>query len=512
MATEGRRFTLLPAPEVRCYHQERGSWVPADMKTASRRAHLRVFRSVPLLLWLATANGLWAQAGAPPAQGELFKGAVIPRVSCAAQSSETYALYLPSYFTVEKNWPVILALDPAARGAVPVELLKGAAEKYGYIVAGSNNSRNGPFPPQYDSAVAMAKDVSTRFPVDLRRVYFAGFSGGARSAVYVALLCKGCAAGVILHGAGFPIDRPPSSEVSFSVFSAIGLLDFNYFEVVPLQVQFEKLGITHRLRRFEGSHQWAPPEVWMEAVEWLELTAMKQNRRPHDDTFIRNQLAVRLDRASALAAADDFYAAWQEYRDIASDFDGLIDTSASRQKSEQLAGDRRVRDGQRDEQREFSEELRVLDEFNRAFDQLMAEPAQRSTAKSAVETQIALIKRRRESEKKGWRNRVAERAFSQVTARLFEAGDGKLREKDFAFAITLFELLSASAPDNPGPFYQLARAYARAGKKKETIRAVEQAVRRGFNRPDLLQQEEFSSLRGEIEFEKLLDAVARKAQ
>jgi len=481
------------------------------MKKACRRAHLRVLRSVSLLLWLASAGSLWAQAGQPPAQGELFKGVVNPRVACAAQPSKTYALYLPSHYTPDKNWPVILALDPGARGAVPVELMKAAAEKYGYIVAGSHNSRNGPFAPQYDSAVAMAKDVSARFPVDLRRVYFTGFSGGARSVVYVALLCKGCAAGVILHGAGFPIDRPPSSEVNFAVFSAIGTTDFNYFGVVPLQEQFEKLGIPHRLRRFDGPHQWGPPPVWMEAIEWLELTAMKQNRRSRDDAFIQSQLAAQLARARELEAAGDFYAAWQEYRDAARDFDGLADVTEAKRKSELLAGDRRVRDGQRDEQREFREQEQILSDFNRAFDQLMAEPAQRSTAKVALEVQIAQVKRHRESEKKGWRSRVAERAFGQVTVRLFEAGEGKLREKDYAFAITLFSLLSAAAPDNPGPYYQLARAYARAGKKKETIRAVEQAVRRGFNRPDLLEQEEFSSLRGEIEFEKLLDAVARKA-
>lgn len=436
---------------------------------------------------------------------------MIPRVSCAAQPDETYALYLPSNFTTEKSWPLILALDPAARGAVPVQLLKDVAERYGYIVAGSNNSRNGPFPPQYDSAVAVAKDVSTRFPVDVRRVYFTGFSGGARSAVYIALLCKGCAAGVILHGAGFPSDRPPSSEVNFAVFSAIGLLDFNYFEVVPLQQEFEKLGITHRLRRFDGPHQWAPPEVWTEAVEWLELTAMKQGRRPRDEAFLQRQLAARMTRAREFEAAGDSYAAWQEYRDAAHDFAGLADTSEAAGKSASLANDKRVREGERDERRELTEEESILREFNAAFDLFLTQPAERSVARAAVEAQVTQLKRRRESARKDWRGRVTERAFSQVTARLFEAGEGRRREKEFALAVSLYELLSAAAPDNPGPYFQIAKTFAQAGKKKEAIRALQEAVKRGFNRTDLLEQQEFDDLRSEAQFQTVVAAVARNA-
>ena len=71
--------------------------------------------------------------------------------------------------------------------------------------------------------------------------------------------------------------------------------------------------------------------------------------------------------------------------------------------------------------------------------------------------------------------------------------------------------LPATGPDRPGPYYYLARTFALAGKRKEAIRAVEQAVKRGFNRPDLLELEEFNELQGDAEFQKLMDAAARNA-
>ena len=69
-------------------------------------------------------------------------GQVIPEILCVADTSESYALYLPSNYSPDKRWPIIYAFDPVARGKLPVGLFKEAAEKYGYIVAGSNNSRN----------------------------------------------------------------------------------------------------------------------------------------------------------------------------------------------------------------------------------------------------------------------------------------------------------------------------------------------------------------------------------
>jgi hypothetical protein len=90
---------------------------------------------------------------------DLQTGAVIPKVSCVAKSGQSYALYLPSHYTGEKRWPIVYALDPDALGSVPVELMKDAAERYGYIVAGSNNSHNGPWKIGAEAAQAMIQDT-----------------------------------------------------------------------------------------------------------------------------------------------------------------------------------------------------------------------------------------------------------------------------------------------------------------------------------------------------------------
>ena len=70
------------------------------------------------------------------------RGRLIEDLKCAADPSQGYALYLPSNYSPERAWSLILAFDPRDRGSAPVERFQAAAETYGYIVAGSNNSRS----------------------------------------------------------------------------------------------------------------------------------------------------------------------------------------------------------------------------------------------------------------------------------------------------------------------------------------------------------------------------------
>jgi hypothetical protein len=108
------------------------------------------------------------------------RGQIVGPVACASDANQSYVLYLPSNYTPERRWPILYAFEPPARGRLAVEIFQEAAEKYGYIVAGSNNSRNVPWEPSLASIRAMWTDTHARFSLDERQVYTTGFSGGAR--------------------------------------------------------------------------------------------------------------------------------------------------------------------------------------------------------------------------------------------------------------------------------------------------------------------------------------------
>src|SRR5690349_4337314 len=137
-----------------------------------------------------------------PNASDLPRGQIVADVKCASDPAMSYALYLPTGYSPSRTWPVIFAFDAGGRGLNPVERYQAAAEQYGFIVAGSNNSRNNS--PDTGRAVAeTTRDVLARFAIDRRRMYTAGMSGGARVAFGIALSTPGIA-GVIASSAGTP--------------------------------------------------------------------------------------------------------------------------------------------------------------------------------------------------------------------------------------------------------------------------------------------------------------------
>ena len=90
-------------------------------------------------------------------------GKVIGDVKCAADASQSYALYVPSNYSPDRKWSVLVAFHPAARGRAMVEKYAAAAEQYGYIVAGSNNSRNGPWPASVAAVQAVPAGLGRWF-------------------------------------------------------------------------------------------------------------------------------------------------------------------------------------------------------------------------------------------------------------------------------------------------------------------------------------------------------------
>jgi hypothetical protein len=419
-----------------------------------------------------------AQESTYPTPGvqNLQPGAVLLKVVSGAQPEQSYALYLPSHYTREKHWPIVYAFDPGARGSMPVELMKDAAERYGYIVAGSNNSHNGAWKPEADAAQAMFQDTHARFAIDNNRVYFAGFSGGARLASTLAQRCS-CAAGVLLNGAGFSPSGPPTANATFSVFAAIGTFDFNYGEVLDLDATLGSLHYAHSLRRFDGPHQWAPASVMDEALAWFRLISMKDGHEARDMNFVKAQAAEVEKRAKILEVSGDPFGTWKEYRQAADTFDGLGEGSDFRERAVVLEKEKAVRDGAKREQQDIEEQSRLSADISSGLAALRQDAPHRADIRIQVELQIAELRRRSEHEKTPQKLRVTKRALAGIFVEAMETGQERLDAKDISHARTYFELAAYADPDSLWALSQVAATCALDGDRKgalETLRRIKE--------------------------------------
>jgi dienelactone hydrolase len=388
-------------------------------------------------------------------------GRIIGRVVALDNPSQSYALYLPSSYNSAREWPVVFCFDPGARGKRPLEHFRDAAEKYGYILAGSNNSRNGM--PYIQAAQAMWSDVSTRFRIDPRRTYAAGFSGGARVALSLAL-ANSSIAGVIASGAAFSGTLPP--KVPFLVFGAAGIEDFNYYELKTLERHLAGLGTPHRVVFFPGGHEWLPAPFATQAIEWFELRAMKSGLRPRDDAFLAEVRRKRIESAAGEETAGELTTAAAGYASLAADFD-LPEYAAK------AAGILRSKPFKRRLAVEREEDAQEQNMGSTLID------AARGNGGSYLEL-VTRLRAQANAPQDSSERRVARRTLSGALGIAGAASATLLSSRRWADAAPWLEFQAAIRDNSSFLDWQLAGVHAHEGNRKRAAADAARAMRKGL--------------------------------
>jgi poly(3-hydroxybutyrate) depolymerase len=354
-----------------------------------------------------------AQAPASSTVTKPTPGRISENVECAADANQHYALYLPSGYTADRKWKLILLFDAGGRGLRGVERYQAAAEKYGYIVAGSNNSRNGPWEVSLTAAKAMSADVLKRFSIDTARVYTGGMSGGSRVSMKVALEPKEIVGvpvvGVLASSAGFPDEL--ITTVPFGVFGSMGTNDFNHSEMVELD---RMMTSPHRIVEFDGTHEWLPAEFATQGVEWMELQAMRSGKAAKNQAVVDAIFAARMQQAEATA---DALLKHRRLKAIAADFDSLVaggtlaswkDVSARVQKQDK---EKTLREAEGKERLAEERELQLTSEIYTLRDRLRGNPAMHDDVLTKLKNRLSTLDATSKGADDNYERRVARRVI-----------------------------------------------------------------------------------------------------
>ena len=431
----------------------------------------------------------------------------IEKITCKADPTQSYALSLPPGYTPEKKWPIIYAFDPVGRGTVPVKLFQAAAAKFGFIVVGSNNSRNG---IDVSSIVkTLWSDTHERFSIDERRVYTTGFSGGARVASAVALGYAGAVAGVIAASGGLPSSARLSSSNRLVFFGTAGTEDFNFPEMQQLKRKLDEVGITNRLAIFAGGHDWPPPEMCAEAVGWLEIQAMKSGSRTKDEKLIDERLSLKTRAVRDYETASEIYEAYLEYEALVTEFRGLRDTNEFAAAALRLSSSKEVKAGIKSERAEEDSQASL----SAKLQNLIAQLQNSETYPQAIielKSNLSDLAKKAEDGKSVAERRVAQRVMQSLTVEMYEEAFALRQRKNYASIPAKLELVVLIHPNDPRVFYDLAAAYARIGNKSKATTALGRAIERGFSDLARIEQDEdFATLRDEADYKKLIGSLKK---
>jgi predicted esterase len=456
-----------------------------------------------------------ALAGAPASAAgpSLPRGEVVERVACRADPTKSYALYLPSGYDASRPWPIVFALDPAARGRVPVERFRAAAETWGYVVAGSNDSRNGPLEPSARAFAAVAEDVRSRLRLDERRFYLAGFSGGARAASVLAGLEVVKVAGLVACGAGLSPGIEPEQIPPAYHLGIVGGRDFNYLEMRELDRRLRADGVAHRLILTDEPHAWPPAEVCTRALGWLELVAMASGLRPRDEAVIASVLDAEEAAASALEGAGDLEWAAVVYEGTAPVARALRPASAIPGRLEALAARKELRRQQDKEDERARAERETLARFGRALAHLRDAPTtQVDLHRTLDELGLARLVKAGRAAPGSKDGQMSARLLAALAAEArslgrvaLDAGDGTRAGLFFETSMRASELDARAHEDLR---VWLACARSRAGDSKGALRLLREAVASGFDEREFLQQEpSLAGVRATPEFQEILRSL-----
>jgi predicted esterase len=251
-----------------------------------------------------------------PLAALLLTAAVLQEnVPTRTDPAQTYTLVLPSSYDAAKKHPLLLILDPRGRGTLAAEIFRDAADEHGWILVSSNGTRSDAGTEPNERALrALLPEVVQRYPVDIKRVYAAGFSGTAITAWSLGVRSNGLA-GVIGVG-GRLVEELPPSKFNFAHYGFAGDTDYNNREMRAVDALTT---VPHRFSSFPGQHQWITPELARDALAWMEIMAMKEGRRPRDEAFI----AKFYERDTAVANALPPRESFRRYQAIVRTFDGL---------------------------------------------------------------------------------------------------------------------------------------------------------------------------------------------
>jgi predicted esterase len=430
----------------------------------------------------------------------LKSGVISEKVVCKSDASVSYALYLPTSYNAGTFFPVIYIFDPHASGLLPVSKYKDLAEKYGYIMIGSNNSKNGVAWDAINQTIkTMMDDSQNRLSIDKNRIYTAGFSGGSRVASSVAIYDGGIR-GVIGCSAGFPqLNKKLDSRFDF--IGIAGNEDFNMTEMKNLDKSLETSGLRHQFIIFNGIHEWCPVETFNQAFQWIQINEMQDKMIPVNNTMIDEIKNSYQKKIKESEASGKKYEAVILYKQLISFLGGLIDVSTYKKSMDSLSNSSEVKNIMQQKEETEKKESAMQQEY-------AGEITTKDLSWWTNEVrQLNSISKQGNEEKYLMNKRLL--GFLSLVA--YSQSNNALNSNQLDKAENFIKLYAIIDPPNNEHSYMMATLYAKRNEVDKVFIALNEAVKLGFDDINRLNNDPVLSMfKSNNSYDDVVNAIKAK--
>ncbi len=283
--------------------------------------------------------------------------------SIQGSNDESFAIYLPKNFEMEKSWPLVMVCDMQGRGKRAVSMFMNAAEAQGYVLVGSNDLHDSTsIANNILIASRLLKSVGAIVSLEKERVYAAGFSSGGRFASLVPSFIKGFR-GVISLGAAIPNYELLSSKNIFHFIGVVGNEDYSYPDMLEARTTLKRLKFPNQLWVFNGGHQWPEPRYINKAMSAITLLAMAKGKMPKDNSFVATSYMSDLTELGELIREQHLVSAYDHMNEIISTYQLHMSMDSLQAARKALRKNKDYRTQRRDENGALFKETLMRDEY-----------------------------------------------------------------------------------------------------------------------------------------------------
>jgi len=217
----------------------------------------------------------------------LLKGSITKNLIVNDTINETYSLYLPSNFDVDRAWPVAFVTDLKGRGDAALSLLISTAEQEGYVLASPNNLNDSlAISENVLIANRVLNSVFNTIPTAKYRIYTIGFDEGAMFASILPAFISELK-GVISIGAEIGSFEVLNPKKPFQFIGIVNRADFNFSSMYESKFHLNKLKFPNELLVFDGDRNLPEKETIAKAFRMLTLTGMAKGYLQRNDSLIK---------------------------------------------------------------------------------------------------------------------------------------------------------------------------------------------------------------------------------
>jgi hypothetical protein len=441
------------------------------------------------------------ESPAPSPKENFPVGQLLENVICKHDTSQSYALYLPSGYSSEKAYPVVFAFDPHGTGKLPVSNYKELAEKYKFILAGSNNSKNGvPWDDIQKIANTFFADVQVRCNVNSQRIYLLGFSGGARIANSITIN-NGSITGAICCGAAAPASATTNPRSNYFFMAITGNADFNYTEIRKYdKVDLAGHPVKHALLVFDGIHEWPPLATMDEAFLWMELNEMRKNTGYKNDSLVSKAMLTASTQLETYMKKKQMREAYECCRKTINFYDGLTDLSLFFDTYQKLQSNEEIDKNLKKEEEEWKQEEVLKNKYREAVQTNDYNWWQKDI--QAVNAKI----------KNGPKNEalIYKRVLGYLSLMMYIQTTEFIKQSNISAAVHFDKLYLLVDPANSEAHFLAAELSAIQGNAEEAITYLKSAVKNGYDDKLRIQDDKaFKNIKSRADFQEVLEEIKK---